>query len=66
MNTIPEGKMRKYKLLRFWASLLDSIGWAVLLFRQVRTPDGTTKSWHQVKTPDAQYMIDRTLVYLTL
>ena len=30
------------------------------------SPDGTTKSWHQVRTPDAQYMIDRKLVFVLL
>ena len=25
--------------------------------RQVSSPDGTTKSWHQVRTPDAQYKL---------
>jgi hypothetical protein len=34
-RTAAEGKMRKYKLLRFWVSLLDAIGWAVLIFATV-------------------------------
>ncbi len=34
-RTVAEGKLRKYKLLRFWVSLLDAVGWAVLIFATV-------------------------------
>jgi len=59
-RTAAEGKMRKYKLLRFWVSLLDAIGWAVLIFATVAMviAIGTIMSPDVAKFLKTQDMLD--------